>query len=206
MLLLAGLGLLAVIVGAEQAKGLLAPPSPPKPPAAAPTPVSSNGRNNPAFAVGDSAPDFALPDAKGARRRLSDLVRRDTMLCFACGCAQCLDIQTYLGMLKQRMGANGPDVISVTSMPVDREQSWVRDTSLQQTFLYDKKDGPVMSRYKGHPCPRLYRLKADRTVSWIGSSPVDQPELEQLGHEMAANLGFPNEGPSYGAAPPPQAR
>jgi hypothetical protein len=201
ILLLGGLGVLLLLVGSELGRRfLIAPPARPQP-----VPVSAaapSGRFNPAFKVGELAPDFTLPDASGTKRRLSELVHRDTLLCFACGCAQCLDIQTYLGILKQRLGPKGPDVISVTTMPVEREQTWVRDTSLKQTFLYETKNGPIMALYKGHPCPRLYRLKADRTVSWIGSSPLDEPELERLGHEMAANLGFPPEGGGIVSPPP----
>src|SRR5688572_2916328 len=52
----------------------------------------------PDFNVGDQAPDFSLPDSKEVTHRLSELVKKDTVLCFTCGCANCLDVQTYMGI------------------------------------------------------------------------------------------------------------
>lgn len=148
----------------------------------------------PEFRVGEVAPDFTLSDRAGAQHRLSDLVRRDTLLCFICGCSNCLDLQTYLAILIRKMGSGAPDVISVTTMPKDREETYYRDTRLKQQLLYEPKDGPVMQQYRGHPCPRVYRLRGDRTVAWIGSSPGDRPYLTLIGNELAEHLGFPPEG------------
>lgn len=149
----------------------------------------------PAFQVGEPAPDFTLPDAAGQTHRLSELVHRDTVLCFACGCSKCLDVQTYLGLLVKRMGTRAPDVISVTTMPRDRDETWRRDTRLKQRLLYEQKEGPVVAQYRGHPCPRIFRLRGDRTVAWIGTSPGDVEFLQVIGNEMAENLGFAAERP-----------
>jgi len=145
------------------------------------------------FREGDPAPDFELPDREGRPHRLSALVRRDTVLCFTCGCANCLDLQTYLGILIQRLGRQAPQVIAVTSMPKESEASWRRKTRLAQTLLYEKREGPVMKTYQGHPCPRVFRLSADRKVLWAGPSPRDVPDLREIGNAMAENLGFPPE-------------
>lgn len=155
--------------------------------------ASGDPKYRPAFHVGEQAPDFSLPDRSGKVHRLQDLVRRDTLLCFTCGCANCLDLQTYMGLLVKRMGQGAPDVISVTTMPRDREQTYFRDTRLKQKLLYEPKEGPVMDLYKGHPCPRVYRLNGDRTVAWIGTSPGDVPYVQVIGNELAENLGFPRE-------------
>jgi peroxiredoxin len=40
--------------------------------------------------VGAKAPDFTLPDGAGKPHKLSDMVRRDTLLYFICGCANCI--------------------------------------------------------------------------------------------------------------------
>lgn len=149
-------------------------------------------RYDPAFKMGDLAPDFALPDRSGRRHRLSDLARGDTLLCFTCGCKSCLDLQTYVGELIQKLGPRAPQVLNVTTMPKDREDTWYRDTRLKQTLLYEQKEGPVMEQYRGHPCPRVYRLRPDRRVAWIGPSPRDTPYLAEIGHQVAANLGFPS--------------
>lgn len=149
----------------------------------------------PDFQIGEHAPDFALPDSRGSTHRLSEIVHRDTILCFSCGCSNCLDVQTYLGILLKRMGTRAPEVITVTTMPRDREETWFRDTQLKQTLLYERKEGPVVAQYRGHPCPRIFRLDAARRVTWIGRSPGEVDFLQIIGNEMAQNLGFPAERP-----------
>lgn len=146
---------------------------------------------DPKFKVGDTAPDFILPDAKGKKHALSELIHQDTLLSFNCGCANCRDMETYLATLQKQMGSKAPKFLTVSSMSPDREETWFRDTGLKQSLLYTSHDDPsVMNLYKGHPCPRMFRLSADRKVTWIGPSMLTIPSLKQVGSEVAANLGF----------------
>ncbi len=149
-----------------------------------------NLASDPAFRVGDVAPDFTLPDRTGRRQRLSAMVRSNTILCFICGCASCEDLQTYLGLLLKKMGAKAPRVVSVSTMPRDSEASWLRRTRLSQSLLYEAKDGPVMTQYRGHPCPRIYRVDKSRRVTWIGPSLREVPSMRTMGLSMAGGLGF----------------
>ena len=76
--------LLALVVGEvgrEIVLGMEKPPAPAK--KAEPTHTY-----DPAFHKGDPAPDFTLPDRDGKPHRLSQLVRRDTLLFFTCGCTR----------------------------------------------------------------------------------------------------------------------
>jgi len=157
---------------------------------AVPVQRAASGAFDPPFRVGDKAPDFTLPDRKGTPHRLSQLVKRDTLLCFTCGCANCIDLQSFTAIMLERLGKRAPDVITVTTMPTDREESYFRDTQLKQRLLYDRKGGSVVKQYVGHPCPRVYRLAADRTVTWIGSSPGETRALRKVGLELTAQLGF----------------
>jgi hypothetical protein len=161
------------------------------PPQAAPRVLDQS--TAPGFKVGDPAPNFELPDRTGKRHRLSDLLRRDTLVCFTCGCAKCLDLQTYLALLLKRLGKSAPEVITVTTMPPEREDAYVRDTQLHAVYLYEPKKGPVMEEYRGHPCPRVYQVGADGRVEWIGSSPGDSQFVQLIGNELAEHLGFPPE-------------
>lgn len=150
-------------------------------------------RYAPPFKVGDEAPDFTLPDRTSKPYQLSSLVQRETLLCFTCGCANCIDLQSFTALLLKRLGKDAPEVVTVTTMPPDREETYFRDTGLKQKLLYEKKEGPVMKLFQGHPCPRVYRLAGDRTVTWIGSSPAESGELRVVGLELAAQLGFSAE-------------
>lgn len=168
---------------------------------------------DPVFKVGDLAPDFTLADKKGKKRSLSSLVKGDTMLWFTCGCSNCLEMQTYMGKLSKQLGSKTPAVINVTTMHPDREETWFRDTKLKQTVLYEGDSGSQLGQlYHGHPCPRFFRIKPDRTVAMIGKSPATTPDMNILGVDLAHNLGFVVKGepkqagkpvaPSPGFAPP----
>jgi peroxiredoxin len=184
---------LIVVIGAETARAVLKGSGPKA--AEAEQPPS----RDPAFKVGDAAPDFSLPDRSGTRRSLSSLVKGETVLFFMCGCSRCRDTQNYLGKLRAVLGPKAPKVVSVSTTDPAAEASYRRDVKLDQTILYEGKASdptnpapgtPVMDMYKGHPCPRVYRLAADRTVKWIGKSPdeVIQPEFGM--YDMAGGLGF----------------
>lgn len=145
----------------------------------------------PDFKVGDPAPDFTLPNAKQQQVTFSKLVKGDTLLWFTCGCSNCLEVQEYMGKLSKQLGAKAPDIINVTTMLPDREETWLRDTKLKQTIVYEpNSQGPVGVQYKGHPCPRYYRIKGDRTVATIGDSPREVKEMTVFAANLAKDLGF----------------
>lgn len=150
---------------------------------------------DPTFKVGDKAPDFTLPDKKGRRQSLSKLVKGDTMLWFTCGCNNCREMQTYAAGLVKRLGAKAPAILNVTTMRPEREETWHRDTQLKQTVLYETEaDSALGETYHGHPCPRIFRLKPDRTVAMIGKSPATMPDMNILAAELAHDLGFKIKG------------
>ncbi len=155
---------------------------------------AENPQHMPKFKVGDEAPDFSLANAKGVPQTLSKLVKRDTLLCFTCGCSNCRQLQVYLGALTKDLGAKAPDVITVTTSAPEAEQSYRRDVPLKHTMLYEPQQGPVMAEYKGHPCPRVYGLSKDRKVTWISSSLKVIPITSEIAHEMARHLGFEGAG------------
>jgi peroxiredoxin len=150
----------------------------------------------PSFKVGDVAPDFALPDAKGKVHKLSDLVKGKTMLFFACGCQNCKQVQTWLANMRDEKKGEIPPVITITSAPPESEAAWFRDTALKQTMLYYAKGvtPDPMDIYKGKPCPRIYILNPDRTVKFIGSSMAETKGVEGVGMQMAKQLvpGMPS--------------
>jgi hypothetical protein len=148
----------------------------------------------PEFGLGALAPDFTLPDRSGKMHHLASMVRGDTLLWFTCGCSNCIDLQGYLATLLHAMPGARPQVITVTTMPPEREDTYFRDTGLHQTLLYESKGGSLMTRYRGHPCPRIYRLASDRRITWISPSPRVVPYIDVIGHQLAEKLGFQEPG------------
>jgi peroxiredoxin len=199
--ILAILGAIIILTGLDMGRRLLAG-TPPEPP---PDPNALRTEMAPGFKEGEKAPDFTLPDAAGKKRRLAELVKGDTLLTFSCGCSNCRDVQAYLGKLRAQMGGKFPAVVTVATSPPEAEKSWIRDTELPQTMLFDNvQTKDVGNLYKGHPCPRVFRLDADRTVTWIGPSPRELPSpmnMEPMGYLVANQLGFEAPGDKPGNKP-----
>jgi peroxiredoxin len=154
--------------------------------------------------VGETAPEFTLPDNRGNQVSLSKLVKGDTILGFYCGCNNCRSIVTYLGELKKKMSARKVDFIGVVTFKPDYEKAWIRDTGLHEKLLYDSKATAVMDIYEGHPCPRVYRIDANRKIEWVSPSPRDLPLMPEFGRLIASDLGFSSPGnPKSGPQAPP---
>jgi hypothetical protein len=150
----------------------------------------------PKFKVGDKAPDFTLTDAKKQKRNFAEFVKSakgDTLLWFTCGCRQCLGLQEYTADLVKKLGSQAPAQLNVTSMQPEREESWVRDTHLKQTILYEplgSSEDSIAFLYKGKPCPRVFHIRKDQTVAMIGDSVALNPDLKMMAINLAKELGF----------------
>jgi peroxiredoxin len=183
------------------ARSMMAKPTVDLPPARTPEAM------NPKFAVGDKAPDFTLPDKKERKYTFSQLVKaskNDTLLWFTCGCAQCLGVHEYMSKLTKLMGDKAPTEINVTTMRPEREESWIRDTKLKQTILYEldaQAEGSVAQTYKGKPCPRFFHIKKDMTVAKIGVSPAVSPDMNAMSMSLARELGFQLPGDKVAGKP-----
>ena len=205
------LGILIAIIGAigiDVGRRMYSPPKPDDSQA-------QKASHEPPFKVGGTAPDFTLPDDHGQKHALSELVKGDTIVTFTCGCSSCRDMHTYMAKVLAKMGKNAPPVVTITSMPPAGEASWLRDTKLQQTFLFQPhegvpeekaayddmmrqlkgKDVPTLTDlYKGHPCPRVYRLDSGMKVTYIGPSAADSttPPLAstQIAYNFAQEMDF----------------
>lgn len=169
------------LVGIDVGRRMMAGPVQPKP-----EPVDVT----PEFKVGDPAPAFTLPDQNQKARRFPDLVKRDTILTFSCGCAQCREFQTYLGKLEKELGPKAPDVVSVNSTDPMAAESWVKNTGLKQTLLYGPHKEGEVAVYKGAPCPRAFMVNADHKITFIGRSRGEQVPISKMGEELARQLGF----------------
>src|SRR4051812_11182303 len=84
------LAVIIVAVGSEAARVYLQLPGSP---ADNPNQAAEVNPHSPSFKVGDPAPDFSLKDKDGKPHSLSSLVKRDTLLCFICGCNNCQKAQ-----------------------------------------------------------------------------------------------------------------
>ncbi len=149
---------------------------------------------DPTFKVGEFAPDFTLRDRRDRPHSLKELVKGDTLVFFSCACRACEMLMHYTGTLYKKMAGmkqERPTILNVTTMSKDAEDSWIRRTNLPQTILYEKKNGPVMETYRGHPCPRVYRVTKDLRVVWFSPNIKSMQEPADMGDMVGAQLGFP---------------
>jgi len=181
-IVLAALGGILLLVAVDVGRNLIAGPPPES--------VPDLAAVTPDFRVGDLAPDFKLPDALGKEHSLSELVKRQTILTFICGCEMCRGMHRYIRKVRAKMGDRAPDVISVSTTKAEAEEAYLRDVKLPHKVLYDEQKGPVMTLYRGHPCPRVYGLDGERRVQWICASPRERPHTELIQLEVARHLGF----------------
>lgn len=216
------LGILIAIIGAigiDVGRRMYYPPKPE-------TPEQKKAEHAPPFKVGGTAPDFALWDDHGQKHALSELVQGDTLVTFTCGCSSCKDMHTYMAKLLAKMGKDAPPVVTITSMPPAGEAAWIRDTKLKQTFLFQPhenspeektqyddmmrqlkgKDVPnITDLYRGHPCPRIYRMDKGLKVTYIGPSNADAPQPlnagPYLGYDLARQLQFAGPGEKANGKP-----
>lgn len=182
------LGAIVVVSGIDIGRRLTTGAGGEGPPAPDPEPQKKLS-----FKVGDAAPDFSLPDGSGKQVKLSSFVKRDTLLCFICGCGQCLELQTFVGKLAKKLGPKMPAMLAVSTTEKEREATWRRDTGVEQKMLFEKPDKKAMDTYQGHPCPRVFRLNPGPTVTWIGPSPADVPATQVMGMQLAKQLGYPQD-------------
>jgi hypothetical protein len=156
----------------------------------------------PKFKVGDVAPRFTLPDSKQVKRTFPDIVKRDTLLVFSCGCNQCREFQTYLGMVEKKLGPKAPDIISVNSTQPGAAAAWIRDTGLKQTMLYGAHGAGETQVYHGSPCPRAFRVSPERRVTYIGQSRADHVPVQLIGRDVARELGLNSGNDKTSQLPP----
>jgi hypothetical protein len=142
----------------------------------------------PEFRVGDRAPNFAFPDRSGKSRSLREFSGSDALLCFICGCERCRGLQSFLHRAQSQPGGKVPAVISVTSGMPEGEDAYRRDVPLKQVIVYGDPASPVWTLYRGHPCPRVFRIKGGR-VAWISPSP-QSVSAEEGALALAFELGI----------------
>jgi hypothetical protein len=167
--MLVSLGLIIVLVGADQVRRSVVGAGPERSPAAARPP----GKRNWMPVVGGQALDFGLPDIKGKVHRLSEFKGRPVILTFFCGCPTCKDMATQLARAR-RETPHPPPVLSVFTShwspggtPAFANQSGGTDF----TYVHSGPDSTVVDSYQGTPCPKVYVLDKVLKIRYI--SPAD---------------------------------
>jgi len=188
-------GLFAACVVAER---VTAPPPAPKPAAAAAAAqpekhdFAAAARKHPGLPIGSHAPDFRLPDREGHSHSLSEFRGERTLLLFLCGCSRCQLMVSALQKIEKVGQGEKPQHLSVMTMNPNGLLSWQDRTGYRGTFLFDNgEEKPVVDRYDGAPCPRIYLLDPNLRVEYVSPSPDAVQNREDMLHSLANALHAP---------------
>lgn len=136
--------------------------------------------------VGETVPDFELPDQDGVRRRLSHLLAAGPVALFFYPAALtpgCTREACHFRDLAAQFAAAGVQRIGISRDPVDKQKSFADKHSFDYPLLSDV-DGAVARAYGvqrgpiglrlGMPVKRwTFAIRADRTVAAVIHSEVD---------------------------------
>jgi peroxiredoxin len=130
------------------------------------------GIKHPGLRTGTTAPDFRLPDRDGHYHSLAEFKGRRTLLAFFCGCSRCRLMASAIEEIERNAQDEKPQHLTVMSILPQNLQSWKESTGYPGTFLFENgEDKPVIHRYDGAPCPRVYVLDPELHIEYVSSSP-----------------------------------
>lgn len=90
------------------------------------------------IAIGDPAPDFALPDLSGTTRTLADFRGRPVLINFwATWCAPCVEEMPLLAALRERHADAELEVIGIALDDLHAVRSFVAELSISYPILLD---------------------------------------------------------------------
>jgi peroxiredoxin len=173
----------AAFIGSDYVFRSLRPPptelgEQPEVAAAQPKPTKSNG-----LPKGSLAPDFQLPDDQGRVRHLREFRGRKLILAFYCGCARCGLMAQAIHKIEEPLAeAVRPQTVAVVTMDRAALPRWSEDSGFEGTFLVTAKGSPIVAKYHGEPCPRVYVLDEEQRIEHSTPDPsaggnVDPSEI-----------------------------
>ncbi len=214
--LLVGLGLVVGTIGVEVAMGQLRearqeatasrndsvrdrnPPPQRRP--AQPRPATTGTED--ALPLGSQAPDFKLADMDGRTRSLSEFRGNTTVLAFFCGCGRCAIMAQLLGNMEELIAGKKPQNVAVASIKPSLLPQWQENTGFKAVFLPEVKKGPVVTQYRGEPCPRVYVIDPDLRIRHVTPTPREDRPASDILNPLARALGSAwVNGQSPGAPP-----
>jgi peroxiredoxin len=147
-------------------------------------------------AVGSVAPDFELPDDMGRMVRLSDLVRKGTVLLLFYPADFGMICSIQMGALRdsyQEFLSSGVQIVPVSTNSVRSHSAWKESMRLPFPLLADE-DGKVTALYnmscdddawlKDRSCRGAFIIDKGMTVRyrWIPPNPHVGPDVPDLLH------------------------
>ncbi|MFN3651831.1 MAG: TlpA family protein disulfide reductase [Armatimonadota bacterium] len=177
---LIGIGVLGLVVGAEAVLRITRnPPPPPRPPYAT------------AFDYGDPAPEFTLPDSRGATHPLKELVDGSTLLLFVDQSQHSREFASYMREMLGHVKKDAPRLVTVAVFPREHETEFRKATGITGPIVYTEPGSPVVQEYKADPAPRAFGLDESAVVRYVSASAAETGLL-QTALAIAQQYGLQN--------------
>ncbi len=135
---------------------------------------NSNQANSPELLVGQSAPNFALPDLNGRTQTLSAQQGRTTALIFFCGCGRCHTAAKEIA--NQQRHGKLRSIVTVLALDRVRACEFQRETGLAGTILCDPSDATA-ENYQSTFCPRLWVVSASGQIQYRSAYALEGSDL-----------------------------
>lgn len=192
---LASLGCVILLVGADQIQRAIHPPKPPTP--AKRTPPKNGFQPRP----GVQAVNFQLPDAQKKVHRLSDFKGQQLVLTFFCGCAACRDMAKQMGTA-YKASHKTPTTLAVFTSHMQPEgiPNFVRTTGTESVTYVEDPDDRIVKEYIGTPCPTVLVLNKDQKIIYRSKKyrpPTNVPTMKDLAHVLDLDYTPPKDAPQH---------
>jgi peroxiredoxin len=154
------------------------------------SPLPAGTRKETGLPVGSVAPDFTLADVEGKQHRLADYRGKKTVLAFFCGCQRCAMMASYMRDLEDRSQrkSDPPAHLTIWTMPAVLIPPWKEKSGHTGIFLLQVADSPIVKKYAGHPCPRVYVLDPEGRILYRSPDPNHFADGREAVGELAQAL------------------
>lgn len=135
---------------------------------------NNNQANSLELSLGQSAPNFALPDLNGQTQTFSAQQGRTTALIFFCGCGRCHTAAKEIA--NQQRHGKLRSIVTVLALDRVRAREFQRKTGLVGTILCDPSDATA-ENYQSTFCPRLWVVSASGQIQYRSAYALEGSDL-----------------------------
>jgi peroxiredoxin len=142
--------------------------------------------------AGKTAPDFALPDAKGKKHSLAEALRKGPVLLafYKVSCPVCQYALPFVERIYQAYGSEHVTVLGISQDDAPDTREFCDEYGLTFPALVDEEGYPVSNKYGLTNVPTLVLVQPDGRVK-VGGHGFSKRDLEAVSKEFAAAAGKP---------------
>ncbi len=140
--------------------------------------------------AGERAPPFDLPDLKGRRHRLEQVLSQGPALAvfWKSACNTCHLAFPYLQRLAEAYRSDGWQILAVSQDGAEASGDFARQYALTFPTLIEGEGWPVSREYDPEATPTLFLIGKDGVIE-MTSVGFHKEELNEISRRLAEHLG-----------------